>query len=99
MSSRPTSAAHTDINDSHCLQRNDKDVKAALFRMHESESWGQVQQSMTGGGRRKEKDGGGVRGGGGAEREERSEANGFMVTVIIRLLEITSSHTELQGRC
>lgn len=41
---------------------------------------------------------GGVRGGG-AEGEERSEANGFMVTVIIRLLEITSSHTELQGRC
>lgn len=98
MSSHPTSAAHADIHDSHCLQRNDKDVKAALFRMHESESWGQVQQSMTGGGRRKEKDGGGVRGGG-AEGEERSEANGFMVTVIIRLLEITSSHTELQGRC
>lgn len=69
-SSRPTTAAHTDINDSHCLQRNDKDVKAALFRMHESESWGQVQQSMTGGGRRKEKDGGGVRGRGG-QKERR----------------------------
>lgn len=42
---------------SHCLDRHDKDVKPALFRMHESESWGQVHQSVKEGGGRRQDEG------------------------------------------
>lgn len=56
-----------------------------LFRMHESESWGQVQQSVKEGEERME----GLRlgGGGGAKRKEKCKVNGFMAAVIIRLDE------------
>lgn len=55
-----------------------------LFRMHESESWGQVQQSVKEGEERME----GLRlGGGGAKRKEKRKVNGFMAAVIIRLDE------------
>lgn len=68
---------------SHCL---DEDVKPALFRMHESESWGQVHQSVKEGGGRRQ-DGGIEAGVGWAKRKERRKVNGFMAAVIIRLDE------------
>lgn len=74
---------HPRADVSHCLDWHDKDAEPALFRMHESESWGQVHQSVKEGGGRRQ-DGGietGWGGGGGVK------ANGFMATVIIRLAE------------
>lgn len=68
-------------------------MEPALVRMHESESWGQDHPSVKEGGERR-RDGGtglwcvcwaGVEGG--ADIKERSKANGFMVTVLIRLAE------------
>lgn len=80
----PSNDRHPRTDFSHCLHWHDKDVEQALFRMHESESWGQVHQSV--------KEGVGRRQDGWMEMEgrwskERSTANGFMATVIIRPAE------------
>lgn len=59
---------------------------AHSFRMHESESWGQVQQCVKEGGGRRQDGGIEMKGGNGKERRG-VKANGFVATVIIGLAE------------
>lgn len=92
----PMIAPHA-LTSAHCLDRRVK-TRPALFRMHESESWGQVHQSVKEGEGRRQ-DGGIEMGGGQMERKERSKTNGFMATVIIRLAENHFTSHRAEGFC